>query len=219
MIAGPDPLPASAHAVAGAAYCMALAWAARRAPWRRLHDPVQLNVWLGTIVALSAAWSLRAAAYPGFELHLSGAALAALMFGAPLAIIALAAVIAAVTVAGTAPPAAIDVDALLTTVLPVIIVAVLQRISDARLPKNYFVYFFVVAFGGTLLATAAAAVAVALFHAAFAAAPATDVIAYSLLLAWGEAVVTGMLVSVFVAYRPAWMRTFDDKRYFERADG
>ena len=33
------------------------------------------------------------------------------------------------------------------------------------------------------------------------------------LMAWGDAVVTGMLTAVFVAYRPQWLATWSDDLY------
>jgi uncharacterized membrane protein len=36
---------------------------------------------------------------------------------------------------------------------------------------------------------------------------------YALLLAWGEAFITGMSMALMVAYYPQWILLFDDKRY------
>jgi len=33
------------------------------------------------------------------------------------------------------------------------------------------------------------------------------------LIAWGDAVATGMLTSIFVAFRPEWLATYSDRRY------
>ena len=35
-------------------------------------------------------------------------------------------------------------------------------------------------------------------------------------LAFGEATLTGMLLTLAVAYRPQWVTTFDDARYLDR---
>jgi uncharacterized membrane protein len=34
-----------------------------------------------------------------------------------------------------------------------------------------------------------------------------------LLMAWGEAFLTGMLVTLMVVWKPAWVATFSDERY------
>lgn len=41
----------------------------------------------------------------------------------------------------------------------------------------------------------------------------SDYLLASVLLAWGEALTSGMLMTVFVVYRPAWVMLFDDARY------
>jgi uncharacterized membrane protein len=33
------------------------------------------------------------------------------------------------------------------------------------------------------------------------------------LMAWGDAFLTGMLVAIFVAFRPEWLATWSDQRY------
>ena len=38
------------------------------------------------------------------------------------------------------------------------------------------------------------------------------------LMAWGDAVVTGMLCAVFVAFKPAWLATWSDERYLKPPD-
>ncbi|HET7773939.1 MAG TPA: hypothetical protein VFK82_08950, partial [Burkholderiaceae bacterium] len=39
---------------------------------------------------------------------------------------------------------------------------------------------------------------------------------YALLLAWGEALTVGMLITLFVIYKPQWMLSFDDRLYLRR---
>ena len=38
---------------------------------------------------------------------------------------------------------------------------------------------------------------------------------YLVYLAFGEATLTGMLVTLAVVYRPQWVATFDDARYID----
>jgi uncharacterized membrane protein len=37
------------------------------------------------------------------------------------------------------------------------------------------------------------------------------------LLGWGEAISTGMLTAIFVAFKPEWMLTYSDQRYLPGA--
>ena len=36
------------------------------------------------------------------------------------------------------------------------------------------------------------------------------------LMAWGDAVVTGMVCAVFVAFKPEWLATWSDRLYLHR---
>jgi uncharacterized membrane protein len=36
------------------------------------------------------------------------------------------------------------------------------------------------------------------------------------LMAWGEAFSTGMLVAIFVAFKPEWLATWSDARYLPK---
>jgi uncharacterized membrane protein len=59
-------------------------------------------------------------------------------------------------------------------------------------------------------------VAGAAHYAAQTVPPATlgdGFLPFGLLLAWGEAFLSGLLTAIFVVYEPRWMATFDDSRY------
>jgi uncharacterized membrane protein len=81
---------AGTAAVVAAVAC--IAWAVVRAPWARLRENEQSHVFLGAIVATAVLWSIGTAIGPLPRLHLLGATLLYLMFGLPLAIVAISAV-------------------------------------------------------------------------------------------------------------------------------
>jgi hypothetical protein len=35
-------------------------------------------------------------------------------------------------------------------------------------------------------------------------------------MAWGDAVLTGMIVAIFVAFKPEWLATWSDHRYLQK---
>jgi len=43
-----------------------------------------------------------------------------------------------------------------------------------------------------------------------------DSLLYLVYLSFGEATISGMLMTLFVVYRPSWVATFDDSRYLQR---
>jgi uncharacterized membrane protein len=81
------------------------------------------------------------------------------------------------------------------------------------------VYFFVVAFFGSGLAMAGSGLVASVALVLGAGQPNAlfdEYLPYLLYLAFGEATVTGMLMTLIVVYRPSWVATFDDKRYLQR---
>jgi uncharacterized membrane protein len=204
-----------AHALLGAV----LAWAAWRAPWTRLAGNEGSHVFLGTIVALALLWMMSGRLGTAVQFHLLGATLAYLMFGLPLAVIAMTAVVFAATAAGAAPWPTVSLNALVSGVLPVLVAHAVLRTTEARLPWNLFVYVFVAAFFGAALAmvlSAGAGVALLATGLPPGAASIADWLPMLVLLGFGEATLTGMLAALFVVYRPTWVGTFSDERYLGR---
>ncbi len=197
-----------------------LAWAAWRAPWSRFVSSEAVHVWYGTIFALTLLWSLRATIAGVVVIHLLGMAGFALASGAPLALIGGAVVVLAVALTSGLPLANAAPVFLVSVVLPVAVAVAVLRTAERHLPPNFFVYVFVAAFLGPALSFGAAGLAAAAVIVATEGAPADVVfgeyVPYMLYLAFAEATLTGMVVTLLVVYRPQWIATFDDRRYLER---
>lgn len=188
-----------------------------RAPWRHLLDGAQTHAWLGSIVALTLLWSFNAGIRPGLSLHLLGAALLTLAFGPHLAFIALCLVLAGVTANGAAGWAGYAVNALSTAGVGVLVAQAVLRFNERFLPGNLFVYIFANGFFGAALTVIAGGLSSALVLG-LAGVYAADLLLgeylpYVLLLAFSEAWLSGMMLTLFVVYRPEWVSTFEDSRY------
>ena len=195
-------------------------WCIGTAPWRRLADSAQLNIWLGTIVILMLMWSMKAGVQPGMNLHLLGATVFTLMFGRQLAILGLSVVLAAVTFnsAGSAigwTPYALN--ALVMVVFPVLMAFAILRLVERTLPANIFVYFFAGAFFNAALTTVATGLLTSVLLALAGVYPAemlfSDYFPYFILLGFAEAWLNGAAITLMVVYYPDWVGTFDDRRY------
>jgi len=214
----PDGLfPAPLAWVALALFVALLAYALRGACWERLRQGQQLHVFAGSIVACMLFWSIAGSVGRGLSFHLLGATIFTLMFGARFALFGLTICLGGVTLAGLAGWSAFGLNALLMAALPVAVSAGIHRLVDTRLPNHFFVYVLAGAFlnGGLAMAANGLASTVALWLAGVrpGAYLFTEYLPYYLLLAWGEALVTGMLMTILVVYRPAWVASFDDARY------
>ncbi len=197
-----------------------LAWALTGAPWTRLRDAEQSHVFLGTIVAVAALWSISSAIGALPRLHLLGATLMVLMFGPHFAVIGMsAAVVLSAVVAPEGLPLA-AVRALMGGVLPVAVSYGVLRLCEKKLPANFFVYVFGAAFFGgaaAMIATGIAAAGLLALHAPAALPADTPLTAVLLMLGFAEATLTGMLATLMAVYRPRWIGTFSDERYLRRS--
>jgi len=191
-----------------------------RAPWRRLGDSAFSHLWLGACVSLLVLWSIRSPAIGGLEFHFLGATAVTLMFGPGLAVACLALVMVGRLLMGQIDPAAFSIDVLLLAFLPVALSHATLRVSQRVLPPNLFIYIFVAAFFGAGVAMLGSGGATVGLHAIYGTQGevmmAEAFLPYCLLLGFAEATLTGMIVTLLVVYRPAWVGTFDDARYLLR---
>lgn len=192
-------------------------WCVRMAPWKRLADSGQLNVWLGTVVVLMLFWSMKAGVKPGLNLHLLGATAFTLMFGRQLAILGLSVVMAAITLNGAAGWESYALNVLVTAVFPCVAAHVLLKIVERYLPPNFFVYIFFAAFFGAGIAVVSTGLLASLLLWLAGVYPAQmlldDYLPYFAMLGFAESWLNGAAITLMVVYYPHWVGSFDDKRY------
>lgn len=211
------PLPPAWQWGAAALLAPLLGWAALTAPWQRFQASEPVHVWYGTIFCLALLWSIKASIGFGFTFHLLGVSLFTLLAGPQLALLGAALDVAIVTALrdGLWPNYALNT--LLIDALPVLVTAAVLRFAERRLPPNFFVYIFAVAFLGSALAMLAVGVSASAVVVLGGGQPGAVVfdeyLPYFIYLGFGEATITGMLMTLLVVYRPAWVATFDDARY------
>ncbi len=176
-----------------------------------------MNVWLGMVVLLVLLWSMKAGVKPGLGLHLVGATLFTLSFGPELAFVGLSLVAAGVTVNEGVGYFAYAANALLLAGGGVLLSHGLFRLLSRLLPRHFFVYIFVNGFLGAAL-TILGLGALVTFVLGISGVYAWDYLAseyfpYFMLLAFAEAWLSGMILTLFVVYRPDWVSSFDDSSY------
>ena len=188
-----------------------------RSPWRRLADSAQLNVWLGMIVVLTLVWSLKAGVKPGLDLHMLGATLFTLSFGPHLAFVGLCLVAAGITLNGAADLFPFAANALITAGVGVGLSQLCYRVFSRIFPRHFFVYIFANGFFGAALTIIGVGLCSTLLLAVAGAYQFEylmgEYLPYFLLLAFSEAWLSGMVITLFVVYRPDWVGTFEDSRY------
>ncbi len=188
----------------------------RRAGWRMLGDSTNLNIFLAATVCVLGLWLIKTGIKPGLNFHLLGATALTLMFRPLFALFSLALMTAAISL-WHGEYAAFAANWLIMGVVPVGVSWAILKFAERKLPKHLFIYIFINAFFGAALA----AIAVGLVATGFVALAEAytldylleEYLPYFFLIAFSEAFITGMLITMMVIYKPEWVATFDDRRY------
>jgi uncharacterized membrane protein len=170
---------------------------------------------LGAVaVLIGLAWTLRTPLVGGPPLHWIVAPLALYVLGPRWAAVAVLGGAGFAAATGTVPWTEMPMAVLLDGWLPIAVAWGWLRLVERRLPPHLFVYLFIAVFAGTLVATMVGGAAERLlFAAASGRNPGADWWIALLILADGEAVTTGIVVTGLAVYRPEWLQTFDADRY------
>jgi len=200
-------------------FALALLGALRLAPWRKLQDPEQLHVFLGTTVVLLVIWHMEAQVQPGLSFHLLGVTALTLMFGWSLAVISVALILVGVTLNTGAGWEGFGLNALLSGVIPITLTQVLLILIRWYLPKHFFVFvlvngFLTAGFVGVASGYLAAWLLVANGSHTFTELDQT-VLPFFPLMFLPEAMLNGWLMAVLVAFKPQWVYSFSDEQYLK----
>jgi len=160
---------------------------------------------------VAALWGLRTSLPQGVGLHFLGAAALYLLFGAPRALLGLALAAPLAALLGGTPLGDLPWSWFADGALPVAVVWAIHRTVLRTAPVNPFFYVFGVAFAGAGLSMIAS---LALHDVT--GARVEPFVALGLMMGFGEAFLTGMLVTILVVYRRDWVATFDDARWLAR---
>jgi len=183
-------------------------------PWRLLANPGLSTPLLATLTIIPFLWALPWLSNMPIRVQLSGACLVTLMLGWPLAVPVLC-VTALLT--GLLAPIGWQQQADLALWLGVVpaTLALLAGAAVRRwLPHNMFVYILGRAFLGTVVCLFISGVLAQWTGHRFA--PQVDLelaLVARWLIAWGDAIITGMLTAIFVAFKPHWLATWSDRLY------
>ena len=201
-------------------------------PWRQLLNRRPLvtqssgdasGLWtplLATLVVLPWMWALPTLHQMPLQLQWSGACLVLLMLGWPLAVLTLLAV--GVITWLLSPSLSVPATLALTVwhgLVPATLAMGWGALLRRFLGTKVFVYLFGRGFFGTVVCLFIAGL---LAQAAGEQLPGVQQELGKIarwLMAWGDAVITGMMAAVFVAYKPQWLATWSDDLYLYNKNG
>ncbi len=183
-------------------------------PWRAAVPPWPALAWWAL---LPVFWNAdRLSAQPVLQ-PLAGSCLLMLMLGWPLAVLMLLPVAAATWLLAGAPGADALQRLVWLGIVPVTLAMGLGAALRRWLPHHLFVYTLGRGFFATGLAVALAGALSVALHGVPPGLQAEDLMLARGLVASGDAFITGMLVAIFVAYRPHWLATYADRIYLPRS--
>lgn len=179
--------------------------------------PGRLHLLLGAAVCLALLWSVNAGIDPGLRVHVLGMTVVVLLLGWRLAVLAGALAELGLVAYGVTPPQAAAAAWLVSAAIPGAVSFGIAWAARFYLARNPFVFIFVCGFFGAGLAVLAAWLATAaLLSLSGQPSPSgsgVSLAAFLPLVLFPEAFINGALVSMFIVYRPEWLRLYDEAFY------
>ena len=198
----------------------ALFIAVRRLPLAVLRaEPRLQHMLYAAAVILMLTWSFRAGLSAGLSIHFLGITTLALVFGWDLALLAGSAALVLLSLIRVEPWQMLPVNLLTKVLIPASVCMLILRQAEQRLPLNFFIYLFVVAFIGGGVTVASSGLSLALL---FGLAEVHDwgkiyleYIRYLPLIMFPEGLINGIIMTGLMVFHPDWIRTFDARRYID----
>jgi len=191
----------------------ALAVALALRPWRAVGAGGPPWPWLAWWAVMPALWGADRYAQVPLVQPLSGACLLMWMAGWPLATLGLLPVAAVVTLLAGLSPAEGLHRLVWLGLVPMTLGLGLGAAIRRWLPHHLFVYILGRGFFATAIAGSLAGVLSVFLHGVPGSLQPGDLMLARFLAAWGDAFLSGMIVAIFVAFRPQWLATYADRLY------
>lgn len=185
-----------------------------------LADGLSWGSLLIATLTLVVLWQIRAGTLPGLSLHLMGGMLCTLVFGPARAVLPLTVALIGVSWSTGADWQTFGLNACLLVFWPVLVSQFLAR-QVLRLPSNIFIFIFLGGFfsSAAVVLLTGWLLTMVLWLMQFYpwGSMLEDFASYWLLVAFSEAWISGMLLTVLVVYRPDRVAMFDAVRYIDQA--
>lgn len=204
--------------LANYAFAFLLYRAVRCAPWQTLlKNQDMFNALIGLIFCTAAFWQISAGIRPGFNFHLIGATLFLLMFGWPIALIALTLIMTGSWLYSGQEIATLGINGLLMLAVPMLFGEALLRFCQRYLPKNLFLFvllngFACAALASMLMMASTTLVLLALTHYTWPEIQYHYLIPAPILI-FAEAFATGAVITAFTVSRPEAVMNFSVADY------
>lgn len=194
--------------------------ALRNVPFQTLRaEPRLQHMLYASVVILALTWSFRAGLSVGLSIHFLGMTTLTLVFGWDLALLAGTLTLLLTTLIGVESWQMLAINLVTQVLIPASICMYVLHQAERRLPANFFIYLFIVAFIGGGVAVASSGVSLALLLGVAGVHEwskiYTEYIRYLPLIMLPEGLINGIIMTSLMVFHPDWIRTFDARRYID----
>lgn len=198
------------------AYVVAL----KRLPLSTLQaEPRLQHMLYASAIILMLTWSFRAGISAGLSIHFLGMTTLTLVFGWDLALLAGGTALLVITALGVESWQMLPVNGLTQVLVPASVCILVLRQAERRLPPNFFIYLFIVAFlgGGITVASSGLSLATLLGLAGIHDWEKIylEYVRYLPLIMFPEGLINGIIMTGLMVFHPDWIRTFNARRYID----
>lgn len=185
-------------------------------PWRLLAGGLRLTPILATLTLVPWLWAMPSLHKMPLQLQGSGACLVLLMLGWPLAVPVLCLVgVLAALISPMPWETGLDLTVWLGLV-PATLALAMGAAVRRWIGPHLFVYVLGRAFIGTAVCVFTAGLLAQLTGHSMPGIDDDLSLVAHWLVAWGDAFMTGLFVSIMVAFRPDWLATWSDRLYLKQ---
>lgn len=174
---------------------------------------------LACALVMAVLWRIKAGILPGLDLHILGVTAVTLILGWRLALLSCVLAGALLTTFGALSVELLALQLLIGAFIPVLLSYLAFIVCYHYLARHFFIYIFVCAFLTAGLVACIKIILGGVFYLAIGEYNwhqlTENYIFLSPILAFPEAMLNGMAITVLITYRPHWVKTFFDKDYLD----
>jgi len=201
-------------------YALLLGWALLTVHWHQLKTPSDAHVFFASCIVLWLIWRMSGGAMVGMEFHLLLVTTITLMFGWQFSVLCVSIAQLGLTLEGQTEWASYGLNVLCNGIVPVWVTYWVFRYTYTWLPRNIFVYIFGCGFAGgalSMLFSRFTGMAILVLSGAYQWENLGEEPMFVIIMLFPEAFLNGMLITIFVVYRPQWVSSFVDQHYLSNS--
>ncbi len=199
-------------------YAVLMTLALWRLPWHHLFNSHDSHIFFASWVILWLVWRQGGGITDGMEFHLLMVTSVTLMFGWQYALITVSMAQLGLSLEGRTEWAAYSVNVLCNGAIPILITYILYRLKYILMPRHFIIYIYIAAFFGgalSMLISRLTGMSLLLLSGTYTLQGLGNEPLFIIVMLFPEAFLNGLVMTVFVVYKPEWVSSFNDDKYLK----